>query len=63
VGIDESGQQRVMRANDSLARLEALAHLHSRSQRKDPSGANGDSVFRQDGVDRGDRQQPAGFNE
>jgi hypothetical protein len=47
----------------AIARLKALVHLRNRSQCHDFAGRDGNRVVRENGVDRCNREHPAGFNQ
>ena len=61
--VNKSRQQRMPSTNDVLPRFEARAHLRRGSEGDDPAFCHRDSMIREDGVDRCDRQHPAGFYE
>src|ERR1700722_5324914 len=62
MGVDEPREQCVATTNHTLARLENGAHLRSRSDGHDPPCGHGNRVIGENGVDRRDRQHPAGFD-
>ena len=62
MGVDEPREQRVAATDHALARLESGVHFRGRSDGHDPPGGHGNRVIGENGVDRRDRQHPAGFD-
>jgi hypothetical protein len=61
--VHKSRQQRVVPTYHAVARLKALVHVRNGPQSHDFAGRDGNCVIRKNGVDRCNREHPAGFNQ
>jgi hypothetical protein len=62
MGVDKTWQERVVGASHALARLEARVYFCYRRERHNPPSGHRDGVIGEYGVDRSDRQYPAGLD-
>jgi hypothetical protein len=62
MGVDEPRKQRMATTDHAFAWLENGVHFRGRSDSHDPPCGHGNRVIGENGVDRRDRQHPAGFD-